>query len=62
MKYWTMKDDYGSLYMDEFWTYHKEDIDDNMCANALMDLPTLDAFLKDGFKIVRVEIKELEDE
>ena len=59
MTRYTMKDDYGSLYLDEFLVVNKESINDQMVIDARMEAESLLEMLASGFEIVKIKIIEV---
>ena len=56
MKYWTLQDEFGSIYPDEFQKWGDDEFTDDDAINANMDHETMQGFYDDGFKQVLVEV------
>ncbi len=59
--WYTMQDDDGSIYPNEFMTISRNNIDDDMCKRARMGRDTLQEFIDDGFRIVPFKFLMVED-
>ena len=57
MRFWTLQDEDGSYYIDEFQKFGDDEFTDEDAVNARMEFDTMQGFYDDGFKQVRVEVK-----
>ena len=57
MKFWTLQDEDGSCYINEFRKFGDDELTDEDAVKARMEFNTMKDFYNNGFKQVRVEIK-----
>ena len=60
MKFWTLKDEDGAYYIDEFKAYGSTEFTDADAVLARMEWSTMKQFYDDGFTRVKVMLVELE--
>jgi len=60
MKFWTLKDSNGDLYVDEFRTNWGRPFTDIDAINARMEYSTMKEFFDNGFELVFVHTVETE--